>query len=215
MVHGHFDRAGLEDLGAQRSHFEHFLERDFFDPPRFRHDARVGRVDAVDIGIDVADLGIQRGGNRHGARIGPAPAERGHTLIFRDALETGDHGDLAGIDGIRQAGIVKAHDAGLAMALVGLELQLPAEPGARLQATLAQRQRQEAGGDLLARGDDDVIFIVILLPLELAACRTFGQGDQLVGLPCHGRNDHGHMLTLLCAGGHNVSHVRNAIEVSD
>ena len=58
--HGEFDRAHLQNLGAERSHFEHFLEGDAVEPTRLRHDPRIGRIDAVDIGIDVAAIGIER-----------------------------------------------------------------------------------------------------------------------------------------------------------
>ena len=54
VQHGDFHRAGLQHLGAQRGHFQHFLEGDFLQPPRLGHDARVGGIDAIHVGIDVA-----------------------------------------------------------------------------------------------------------------------------------------------------------------
>jgi hypothetical protein len=33
--HAEFDRAHLQNLGAERSQFQHFLERDLVEPPRF------------------------------------------------------------------------------------------------------------------------------------------------------------------------------------
>jgi hypothetical protein len=67
--HGQFDRAHLKHLGAERCHFEHFLEGDFLHPPRLGLDARIGCVDAVDIGIDVAAVGLDGGGNGHRAGV--------------------------------------------------------------------------------------------------------------------------------------------------
>jgi hypothetical protein len=59
------------------------------------HDPRVGGEDAVDVGVDLADVGLQRGGERHGGRVGTAAAERGDVLRrLRDALEAGDDGDV-------------------------------------------------------------------------------------------------------------------------
>ncbi len=52
--HGEFDRAHLHHLGAERGHFQHFLKGDAVEAARLRHDARIGRIDAVDVGIDVA-----------------------------------------------------------------------------------------------------------------------------------------------------------------
>ena len=75
--HRHFDRAHLQDLRAERGHFEHFLERDLVEPARLGNDARVGGVDAVDVGVDVAAVGLQRGGERHGGGVGAAATERG------------------------------------------------------------------------------------------------------------------------------------------
>jgi hypothetical protein len=58
MHHGQFDRAHLQHLGAERGHFQHFLEGDLRQALRLRHDARIGRVDAVDIGVDIAAVGL-------------------------------------------------------------------------------------------------------------------------------------------------------------
>jgi len=58
------DRAHLHDLGAERGELEHFLVGDLGQPARARHDARVGGVDAVDVGVDVAALGSNRGRDR-------------------------------------------------------------------------------------------------------------------------------------------------------
>ena len=61
----------------------------------FGHDARVGREHAVDVGVDLADVRVERGGERDGGRVGAAAAERRHVLVGRDALEAGDDRDLA------------------------------------------------------------------------------------------------------------------------
>ncbi len=34
--------------------------RDFLEPARLRHDARIGGVDAIDIGVDIAAIGFER-----------------------------------------------------------------------------------------------------------------------------------------------------------
>ena len=41
---------------------------------------RVGGEDAVDVGVDLADLGVERGGQRDGGGVGAAAAERGDVL---------------------------------------------------------------------------------------------------------------------------------------
>ena len=45
-----------------------------------------------------------------------------------DALEAGDDGDLAAIDRADEFGVVAAGYAGLAVGLVGFQLELPAKP---------------------------------------------------------------------------------------
>ena len=76
--HGELDRAHLQHLGAERSHLQHFLEGDAVEPARLGHDARIGRIDAVDVGVDVAAVGADGGRDRHRARVRAAAAQRRH-----------------------------------------------------------------------------------------------------------------------------------------
>ena len=93
--HAELDRAHLQDLGAERGHFQHLLERDLVEAARLRHDARIGGVDAVDVGVDVAAVGLDRGGDRDRRGVGAAAAERGDAAgVLVHALEAGDHRDL-------------------------------------------------------------------------------------------------------------------------
>ena len=77
-------------------------------PPGARHHARVGGVDAVDVGVDVAAVGLDRGGDRHRRGVGAAAAERGDAAgVLVDALEAGDHRDLlALLEALDQLGAV-------------------------------------------------------------------------------------------------------------
>ena len=52
-------------------------------PPRLGHDARVGGVDAVDVGVDQALVGLQRRGERDRRRVRAAAAERGDVAVRR------------------------------------------------------------------------------------------------------------------------------------
>src|SRR5262249_60535947 len=56
MHHSKLDRAYLQNLGAERREFQHFLIGDALEALRARHDARIAGVDAVDVGVDVAAL---------------------------------------------------------------------------------------------------------------------------------------------------------------
>ena len=59
------------------------------------HDARVGGEHAVDVGVDLADVGAERGRQRDGGGVRAAAAERGDVLrVLADALEAGDDRDV-------------------------------------------------------------------------------------------------------------------------
>ena len=74
MVHCKLDRARLQHLGAERSELQHFLVGDLLDAPGLWRDARVGGVDAIDVGIDVAERGLEGGGDGNGGSVRPAAA---------------------------------------------------------------------------------------------------------------------------------------------
>ena len=76
MVHRQLDRARLQDLGALRRHLEHLLVGDLVDLARLLDDPRIGRVDAVDVGVDVAAVGLERRRQRHRRGVRAAAAER-------------------------------------------------------------------------------------------------------------------------------------------
>ena len=183
--HRHFDRAHLQDLGAERGHFEHFLERHLVEPPRLRHDARVGRVDAVDVGVDVAAVGADRRGERHRRRVRAAAPERRHPV--RSACRPWKPATTA-ISPRLKPSMSRAPsivgDARRAVRVVGQERDLPALPRARREPHVLEHEREQAGGDEFARGDDRVVFGVVGVRARLLA-----PGDELVGLAGHGRDD--------------------------
>ena len=89
------DRPRVHDARAELRQLEHLLVANLGHLARIRHHARVGRVDALDIGIDLAALGVQRARQCHRGRVRSAAAERGDVLVFGDALEAGDDHHLA------------------------------------------------------------------------------------------------------------------------
>ena len=101
-VHGHvvlpgvLDAAQGQHLRAAGRHLEHLLVGDPGQLPGGRHDPRVGREDAVDVGVDLADLGAHRRGQRDRRRVRGAAAHRGDVLgVLADALEAGHDRDVA------------------------------------------------------------------------------------------------------------------------
>ena len=88
------DRAQLQHPGARGRHLQHLLVGDRRQLAGVGDDPRVGAEDAGDVGVDLADAGAERGGERDRGRVGAAAAERGHVAaVGRDPLEAGDEHD--------------------------------------------------------------------------------------------------------------------------
>ncbi len=81
LLHRQLDATGLQHLGAHRGQLQHLLVGDLGQPPRLGHDARVGRVDAVHIRIDVAAIRLQRRRQRHRRGVGAAAPQRGDAMV--------------------------------------------------------------------------------------------------------------------------------------
>src|SRR5712671_19449 len=112
--HGEFDGAHLKHLSALGGELEHFLERDSIKPPRLRHHAGVGRVDAVDVSVDIAAIGVYGGRYRHRGGIRTAAAQGGDSPGIRvEALEAGNDRDLVAFtQPFDQLVAIYAEDAG-------------------------------------------------------------------------------------------------------
>ena len=133
------DRAQLQHAGAGGGHLEHLLERELRDLAGVRHDPRVGGEDAGDVGEDLADIGAQRGRDRHRGRVRSAAAERRHVAVDlvvallaherAGALEAGDQHDLAGVERLLDALGAHVDDLGLGVRGVGDDARL--RPGQR------------------------------------------------------------------------------------
>ena len=71
---------------------------------RLRHDAGIGGEDAVHVAVDLAHVGLERGGERDGGRVGAAAAERRDVAgVAVEALEAGDDDDRALVERFAQA----------------------------------------------------------------------------------------------------------------
>ncbi len=92
---GKLHRPRLQHRCAQAGQLEHFVVADAVDLARVFHDPRVGGVDAVDVGVVLADVGLEHRAEGDQRRIAAAAAQRGEIALGRDALEAGDDDDLA------------------------------------------------------------------------------------------------------------------------
>src|SRR4051812_15553480 len=95
-------------------------------------------------------VAMRRGGGM--VARGTAAAQRGDAAGDGiDALEAGDDRDfLAILEPVDDLAAVDGDDARRGMGLAGLDRDLPALPGSRLDADRLQRDCQQTGGDLLA-----------------------------------------------------------------
>src|SRR3984957_18561547 len=162
--HAEFHRADLQPLGTLRGQFQHILERDLVEPARLGNHARVGGIDAIDIGIDIAAVGLDRGGDRHRRGVGTAASQRGDSPGLRiDALEAGDHGDfLAVLEAVDQLGAVDLENPRRRVGVAGLDRDLPTLPGTCVNADRLQRDREQPRGNLFAGRHHGVIFAPVV-----------------------------------------------------
>ncbi len=80
------DRPAVHHAGAEAGEFEHFVVADPFDAAGFGQEPRIGRVDAVDVGVDFAGVGPEHRGEGDGRGVAAAAAERGDVEVFVDPL---------------------------------------------------------------------------------------------------------------------------------
>jgi hypothetical protein len=207
VLAGEFHRADLQHLGTEAGQFQHFLEGDLVEPARLGLDARIGGVNAVDVSVDLALVGLERRGKRDAGRVRAAAAERGDTTVGRDALEAGDHRDDAGLAVLDQTRAIDLLDARLHMRRVGLDRHLPAGIRAALHAEFAERQRQQADRHLLAgRGD------LVELALTAACVDRARELEQAIGFARHRRDDDDDLMPLLLPGRHFARDMLDALD---
>ena len=81
--------------GAQAGEFQHLVVADPLDLAGLGDEPRVGREDAFDVGVDLADVGAEDGGERGGGAVAAPAAERRDVRLRIDPLEAGDDDDAA------------------------------------------------------------------------------------------------------------------------
>ena len=109
-----------------------------------------------DVRVDFAHVGVEGCGEGDGGCVGAAAAEGGHVVVFGDALEASDDGDLAVLDGAGDALGDHADDLGGAEVAVGLDARLGARVGAGFDAEFVDGHGQQGHGDAFAGGQEDV-----------------------------------------------------------
>ncbi len=99
------------------------------------------------------------------------------------------------------------------MGVVCQDRDLPAHPGAGVQAHIAQGDGQQTGRYLLTRGDNHVIFVIGLRQPGGRGARAVSPGDQLIGLAGHGRDHHRDLLARGHFGRDQTRHSTDALQI--
>ncbi len=205
VLAGELDGARLKHAGTAAGKLEHVVVRDAVELLGAGGHTRVGRVDALYVGIDLAHIGTDAAGKGHSRGVGAATAQRGDVAIRGNALETRDHHDSAGIKGLADAIGVDVFDLGSREGIVGGDAGLPAgeADGAVSQRLDGHGQKRHA--NLLARGEQH-----IHLALGGVVVQCGGKPHQFVGGFAH-RGNHGHnIVALLLHGDKALGHVLDA-----
>ena len=179
------DAAQVEDLGAGGGQLHHFLVADLGDPAGARHDPRVGGVDAVDVGVDLAVVGAQGRGQRDRCGVGGAATQRRDVLGgLRHPLEAGDDDDAALVQGTHDATRGDVDDARVAVGRGGEDARLGTGVADGLDPEVGQGHRQQRSRLTFPCGQQHVQLTGLRVRAHLQ-----GQVHQLVGGVTHRRDD--------------------------
>ncbi len=208
---GEFDRAAVHHAGAEAGQLQHFVVADAFHAACFGQLARIGRVDAVDVGVNLAGIGTQHGRQGHGRGVAAAAAERGDVEILVDALKAGGDHDVAFVQQLAHAVGRDRMNAGLGVRAVGADADLCTGEADGFGTERLDGHRHQRHADLLAGRKEHVHFAGVGAIGDLP-----GQIDQMIGLMAHRADDHHDLVALLlganrfAGGGENFLAIGNA-----
>ena len=206
----HLDRAVVQDLRAQGGKFQHFVVSDGLQLARVRHKAGVCRVDAINVGINLAQVCAQGGRNGDCSRIRTAAAQRRDVVLLIDALEAGDNDNAVAVE-LRADTLGRdLADACLGIIDVGLDAGLPAGQRDDRIPELLNRHGQQRHRNLLACRQQDIHLTLGRTLIELGGLR-----DKVVGRIALRGHDHDHLIASLISRGHNVRHVLQPTGIGD
>ena len=174
------------------------------------NDARVGRVNPVDVGVDQALIGFQCGSERDSRRVGAASTQRGDVAAFVDPLKSGDHDDRSAIEILANLFLVDIQDPRLIESAIGQHVHLCTGIAFCFQPTVEQCHRKQPDGDLLAGRSDDIEFARIRDLLHLLR-----QIDQAVGLSAHRRDDDDQLMAGAMPLFEAMRHIADALDRAD
>ena len=155
---GQLHAAVVEYLGPLAGQLQHFIIGDLLQLHRAGGHPRVRGIHAVHIGVDLAQVRAEGGGQSHGAGVGPAPAQGGHVAEAVDSLEASHQDDLVLVQLPLDALGIDLLDAGVGIGAGGLDAHLPGGKAHHRQAHVLQRHSAQGDGDLLSGTQEHIHF---------------------------------------------------------
>ena len=207
---GHLHRTVVEHLGAQGGQLQHLVVGDLLQLPRPFDVAGICGVDAVHVGINLAEIRVEHSGQGHRRGIGAAPAQGGDILILVEALEAGDDDNGVLVQLGQHPLRIDALDAGVAIGGVGAEARLPARQGDHRVAHGLDGHGAQGAGDLLAGGQQH-----IHLPLGGVGVDLRGLGNQIIRGVALGGEDRHDPVAPAVGLGYDAGHVADAVGIRD
>ena len=175
-----------------------------------RAHARVGRVHAIDVGVNLADIGVDAPSNGDGRGVGAATAKRGNVTAGVYALKAGDNGDGAFGNGLHDALGMHLDDFRALMRAVGFDARLTASEAKGFVTASLDCHGQKRHGHLLARGQK-----AVHLAHGRVGVKSPCQAHKLVGGFAHGGNDSDDVVASLLARDQALSDFLNALRRGD
>ena len=206
VLAGELDAALVQDTCAGSCHLEHLLVGDDVDLLGLGGNAGVGTVNAVDIGVDLANVGMDARGDGHGCGVRAASAERGDVAVGIDALEAGDDDDLVLLEGLLDALGVDLADLGLAVDVVGDKAHLAAAQADGLLTLAMDGHGHHRHRNELSSGEERVHLTGRGVGVDLV-----GERDEVVCGLAHRRNDGNHLVSGALALNQALCDAQNAL----
>ncbi len=202
--------AVVQDLGPLACQLQHLVIGDLQELFRVWDNTGVGGVYAVYIGVNLAQVRMEGGGQRHGAGVGPAAAQRGHIAHPVDPLEPRHQDNLVLVQLPLDALGVDLLDPRVTVGTAGVDAHLPSSQAHHREPHPLQRHGAQGDGDLLTGAQEH-----IHLPLGGVGVDLLCPFNEVVsGVPLGGQ-DHQHLVTGSISISDNPRYILDALGIPD
>ena len=206
---GQLHRFGMQHLRPRPGQGQHIPGVDLRQEPCLRDHAGVGGINALHVRIDIAGVGLQRGGQRHRRRVRAAPAEACDVPGGAHALKARHHRDAAPAEFPADAARLDDADLPVAVVRIGQNARLPAGERHGGQPEPLHGHDEQGRRLLLPGGDKGV-----QLPGRGRFVHLPCAARETVGGTAHGR-DHHHKLRRLMRFSDKLRHMAQPFRVPE